>query len=55
MAELQSIPAGSLVIIRDLRFGPDSDALGDLRAAIELDGQMHVRSEEIDFARETTR
>lgn len=54
-AELQSIPAGSLVIIRDLRFAPESNALGNLRAAIELDTQLHVRSEELDFARQATR
>jgi membrane-bound metal-dependent hydrolase YbcI (DUF457 family) len=49
MAELQTIPNGSLVIIRDMRFSPESDALGNLRAAIELDGQTHVRSEELEF------
>jgi hypothetical protein len=55
MAELQTIPNGSLVTFRDLRFSPDSDALENLRAAIELDGQTHVRSEELEFAREAAR
>jgi inner membrane protein len=50
IAEVQSIPNGSLVSIRDLRFAADSNAPGNLRAVIELDGQMHVRSEEMEFA-----
>jgi inner membrane protein len=50
LAELQSIPNGSLVTIRDFRFAPESDAAGNLRAVIELDGQLHVRSEELEFA-----
>lgn len=55
LAELQSIPNGSLVIIHDLRFDPESNAAGNLRAAIELDAQLHVRSEEIEFASEATK
>lgn len=55
MAELQTIPNGSLVTIRDLRFAPESNAAGNLQAAIELDGQLHVRSEELEFASESTR
>ncbi len=50
IAELQSIPNGSLVTLRDLRFPQDSDSPGNLRAVIELDSQLHVRSEEIEFA-----
>ncbi|MGB6483634.1 MAG: metal-dependent hydrolase [Candidatus Acidiferrales bacterium] len=52
LAELQSIPNGSLVTLRDLRFPPDADTLENMRAVIELDGQLHVRSEEIEFAGE---
>jgi membrane-bound metal-dependent hydrolase YbcI (DUF457 family) len=50
LAELETIPAGSLITLRDLRFSPDSDSPGNLRAVIELDSQLHVRSEEIEFA-----
>jgi hypothetical protein len=50
IAEVESIPNGSLVTIRDLRFAGDSDAPGNLRAVIELDSQVHVRSEEMEFA-----
>lgn len=50
LGELETIPNGLLVTIRDLRFAPESEAAGNLRAAIELDGQMHVRSEELEFA-----
>jgi membrane-bound metal-dependent hydrolase YbcI (DUF457 family) len=50
LAELQTIPNGVLVTIRDVRFPADSDALENLRAVIELDGELHLRSEEIEFA-----
>lgn len=50
LAELQTIPDGVLVTIRDVRFPADSDALENLRAVIELDGELHLRSEEIEFA-----
>jgi membrane-bound metal-dependent hydrolase YbcI (DUF457 family) len=50
LAETQTIPNGSLITIRDLRFAQDSDSPGNLRAVIELDGELHVRSEAIEFA-----
>jgi inner membrane protein len=50
LAELQTIPSGELVTIRDVRFPADSDALENLRAVIELDGELHLRSEEMEFA-----
>ena len=50
LAEIQTIPNGVLVTIRDVRFPADSDALENLRAVIELDGELHLRSEEIEFA-----
>ena len=53
LAEVQGIPNGSLVTLRDLRYPPDADALGNMRAVIELDSEMRVRSEEIEFARST--
>lgn len=49
-AETQAIPAGTLVTLRDLRFPSDSDSPENVRAVIELDGQLNIRSEEIDFA-----
>lgn len=52
LAELQIIPNGSLVTLRDVRFPPDADALGNMRAVIELDRQLHIRSEEMEFAGE---
>lgn len=55
LAEQQTIPNGSLVTIRDLRFPQDSDSPGNLRTVIELDGQAHVRSEEMEFAGEAAR
>lgn len=55
LAELQSIPNGSLVTLRDLRFAQDSESLGNLLAVIELDGESHVRSEEMEFARDATK
>lgn len=54
LAETQTIPAGTLVTLRDLRFPSDSDSPGNVRAVIELDGQLNVRSEEIDFASAVT-
>lgn len=50
LAETQTIPNGFLITIRDVRFPQDSDSPGNLRAVIELDGQLRVRSEEIEFA-----
>lgn len=50
LAETQTIPAGTLVTLRDLRFPSDSDSRGNMCAVIELDGQLNIRSEEIDFA-----
>lgn len=50
LAETQTIPAGTLVTFRDLRFPSDSDSPENVRAIIELDGQLNIRSEEIDFA-----
>lgn len=50
IADTQTIPNGSLVTIRDLRFPQGSDSPGNVCAVIELDGQLHIRSEEIDFA-----
>jgi membrane-bound metal-dependent hydrolase YbcI (DUF457 family) len=55
LAELQTIPNGSLVTIRDLRFAQDSDSPGNLRTVIELDGEAHVRSEELEFAGEAAK
>jgi membrane-bound metal-dependent hydrolase YbcI (DUF457 family) len=55
LVELQAIPNGSLVTIRDLRFPQDSDSPGNLRAVIELDGESHVRSEEMEFAGEAVK
>lgn len=49
IAELQTIPAGSEVTIRDLRFASDPDASGNIRVVIDLDSQFHVRSEELEF------
>lgn len=49
-AETQTIPNGTLVTIRDLRFPPDSDSPENVRAVIELDSQLNIRSAEIDFA-----
>lgn len=54
LAETQTIPAGTLVTLRDLRFPPDSDSPGNVCAVIELDGQLNVRSEEIDYASAVT-
>ena len=54
LAETQTIPAGTLVTIRDLRFPSSSDSPGNVCAVIELDGQLNVRSEEIDFASAVT-
>lgn len=50
LAEIQTIPAGTLVTLRDLRFPSDSDSPENVRAVIELDSELHVRSAEIDFA-----
>jgi inner membrane protein len=50
LAETQAIPNGTLVTLRDLRFPSDSDLPENIRAVIELDGQLHIRSAEIDFA-----
>lgn len=49
-ADTQTIPNGSLVTIRDLRFPQGSDSPQNVCAVIELDGQLHIRSEEIDYA-----
>lgn len=49
-ADTQTIPNGYLVTIRDLRFAQDSDSHGNVCAVIELDGELHIRSEEIDSA-----
>ena len=49
-ADTQTIPNGTLVTIRDLRFAQDSDSRANICAVIELDGGLHVRSEEIDAA-----
>lgn len=49
-ADTQTIPNGKLVTIRDLRFAQGSDSPANVCAVIELDGQLHVRSEEIDYA-----
>lgn len=49
-AETQTIPNGTLVTLRDLRFSPDSDSPENVRAVIELDAQFNIRSAEIDFA-----
>ncbi len=53
-AETQAIPNGTLVTLRDLRFPPDSDSPENVRAVIELDGQLNIRSAEIDFASAVT-
>jgi len=52
-ADTQTIPNGSLVTIRDLRFPQDSDSPGNICAVIELDEELHIRSEEIDYAGQT--
>lgn len=49
-ADTQTIPNGKLVTIRDLRFAQDSDSPQNVCAMIELDGELHIRSEEIDYA-----
>ena len=52
-ADTQTIPNGTLVTIRDLRFAHDSDSPGNVCAVIELDGELHIRSEEIDYTGST--
>jgi inner membrane protein len=50
MAEIESLDSGYRVTIRDMRFPAQSDAAGNLIAVIELDQQLAVRDETIQFA-----
>lgn len=49
LAELQDIPNGTLVTLRDMRFAQDTDTFANFYVTIELDSNMRPRSEEIEF------
>ena len=49
-SEVLPTQSGTMVIVRDLRFQPANASGGGFAVRIELDRELHVRSEEFDFS-----
>jgi len=49
-SEVLPTQSGTTVIVRDLRFHPANSSRGRFAIKIELDHELHVRSEEFDFS-----
>ncbi|HEV2298816.1 MAG TPA: metal-dependent hydrolase [Candidatus Acidoferrales bacterium] len=51
LAEAEDLDSGYRVTLRDMRFPAQSDAAGNMIAIIELDQQLRVRDERLEFTR----
>ncbi|HLW81660.1 MAG TPA: metal-dependent hydrolase [Candidatus Acidoferrales bacterium] len=49
LADLQTIPGGAIITLRDLRYEQDSPSPANMRAVIQLDNALRLQDEHMEF------